>query len=55
MNFKPCSKCGQTFQRAMILALMCDFGAKCSPPPDECPEGGYHDFEFIDKTERSSE
>lgn len=56
MGFKACSKCGESFHRAMMLALLVDFGgAKCSPEPHECQEGGDHDFEYVnDKKEKDN-
>ena len=41
-TMKPlvCKKCGQTLKRLMLLALLCDAGAKCAPHPLDCE----HDF-----------
>ena len=40
-----CHKCKQTLRRLMILALLEDAGAKCSPAANDCPNGGEHDFQ----------
>lgn len=40
-----CNKCGQDLNRLMILALLQEFGARCSSGADKCTaDGGEHDF-----------
>jgi len=39
-----CSKCGESLQRLMLLALLEDFGAKACPGALDCSAGGEHDF-----------
>jgi hypothetical protein len=40
-----CNKCGSDLKRLMLLALLQDCGAHCSPGADKCTfDGGEHDF-----------
>ncbi len=42
-----CEKCGVSFKRQVLIALMVDISRGSSTPaPHECPEGGDHDFRF---------
>jgi len=43
---ETCSKCGLTVREAMLIALMCDMGARCSTDVINCPGGGKHDYTF---------
>ena len=48
-----CTKCGESFERAAIFAMMAQFGgAQLSWNPAECPDGEEHDFEWIEIEER---
>ena len=40
-----CSKCGISFKRLLLLAMLQDAGAHCHPGSDApCPKGGEHEF-----------
>ena len=40
-----CDKCGVTLDHLMLLAVMVDLGgAKVSPDPNTCNDGGEHHF-----------
>ena len=54
--FKPCKKCGESFDRALMFAAMAEFGgAILSWNPSECPDGQEHDFEWVPPTEDKQE
>lgn len=40
-----CTKCKMTFQRALILAMAQDLGAKITPGADVCSDRGKHDWQ----------
>ena len=45
MIASKCRKCGESFQRLAIFALMVDAGARVHPSPLRCSaDGGEHDF-----------
>lgn len=39
-----CSKCGESLRRLLLLAMLEDAGAHCSPSATKCSAGGEHDF-----------
>jgi hypothetical protein len=40
-----CKKCGQTFKRLALVALLKDLGAKTNSDPSLCDDGSPHEFE----------
>ena len=45
MDERRCSKCGQTLKKLMLIALLQDAGARCSPGALQCPtDGGDHEW-----------
>ena len=47
MSIGKCKKCCESFDSVFSLALLASLGATVSPNPNECPNGGNHDFEYI--------
>lgn len=39
-----CQKCHETLNRLLLLALLEDAGARCSPGALQCLAGGEHNF-----------
>ena len=47
-----CEACDQSLKRAMILALLVDFGAKTSPGPNYCPATDDHEHKWIEEKQK---
>lgn len=49
-----CTKCGQTLRRLMLVAMLQDAGARCSPGALECSaDGGEHEWAKVAAAGRS--
>jgi len=40
-----CSKCNMTFERAVLLAIFIELGARTSSDPSTCIDGKAHDWQ----------
>ena len=41
-----CNGCGNTIKRLMLMAMLSDAGARCSPSPTYCPGTKNHEHDF---------